>query len=388
MITVLMATCQGKQYLEQQLDSILAQTVPVRILVSDDGSDDGTRELLLQYREWYPKQVFLHHRPAGAVASRSIPPAAQNFFWLLSLAAADEDNKYILLSDQDDVWFNHKVRCLMRNMKQLEGRLGKEHPILLHSDMEVVDETLEPIAPSFFNYQKCDPARNMLAEVLVENPVTGGALMMNRALLEKLVGNQDAESRDAERRDAESRDAGNRIAGSLERCEWVPAACCMHDWWIALVAACFGTIRCVPEPLYQYRQHGHNTLGAKATGSAADIKDRLRRQQQVRDNYRNMMEQAQAFLRRYGVEMEDENRAAVQAFLSLPIQSPLGRLQSIRRNHLYKSSGLQTIALCFTMPDLREREAAPKVESRAELKKESKEKSETESMQESEETTS
>lgn len=53
-----MAAWQGKKYLEQQLDSILAQTVPVRIWVSDDGSDDGTRELLEQYCEWYPKQVF------------------------------------------------------------------------------------------------------------------------------------------------------------------------------------------------------------------------------------------------------------------------------------------------------------------------------------------
>ena len=46
MVTVLMATYRGKQYLEQQLDTILAQTVPVKILISDDGSDDGTREML------------------------------------------------------------------------------------------------------------------------------------------------------------------------------------------------------------------------------------------------------------------------------------------------------------------------------------------------------
>ena len=61
MITVLMATWQGKKYLEQQLDSILAQTVPVRIVISDDGSDDGTRELLERYAEWYPTQIVLHH---------------------------------------------------------------------------------------------------------------------------------------------------------------------------------------------------------------------------------------------------------------------------------------------------------------------------------------
>ena len=54
MITVLMATYQGRQYLEQQLDTILAQTVPVKILISDDGSDDGTREMLDNYAGWYP----------------------------------------------------------------------------------------------------------------------------------------------------------------------------------------------------------------------------------------------------------------------------------------------------------------------------------------------
>lgn len=74
----------GKKYLEQQLDSILAQTVPVRIWVSDDGSDDGTRELLEQYCEWYPKQVFLYSRENSGENG-----AAGNFFWLLSLAAKE-----------------------------------------------------------------------------------------------------------------------------------------------------------------------------------------------------------------------------------------------------------------------------------------------------------
>ena len=70
MITVLMATYQGRKYLEQQLDSILAQTVPVRIWISDDGSDDGTAELLEQYRGWYPKQVFLFPRKDKALSRR------------------------------------------------------------------------------------------------------------------------------------------------------------------------------------------------------------------------------------------------------------------------------------------------------------------------------
>ena len=48
-ITVLMATYQGEPYIRQQLDSILAQTVPVGLMISDDGSEDGTRKILEEY---------------------------------------------------------------------------------------------------------------------------------------------------------------------------------------------------------------------------------------------------------------------------------------------------------------------------------------------------
>lgn len=328
MITVLMATYQGKKYLEQQLDSILAQTEPVRILVSDDGSADGTREMLEQYREWYPEQVFLEHRPGTAsAANEEIPPAAQNFFWLMCRAAQEGKSDYILLSDQDDVWFNHKVKRLLERMRELEEVLGEAHPILVHSDMEVVDESMEQIHPSFFAYQHCDAERTSFGEVLVENPVTGGALMMNRALLELVTGR------------------GERIK--------FPAACCMHDWWIGLVASCFGTIDCVEEPLYQYRQHEGNTLGAKATGSVSDLKERLGRRRQVKENYRRMLEQAVAFGRRYGKRMKEEQRGVLRAFLSLPRQTPVQRMKTIRENHLYKSSLIQILAMCVTMPHTR-----------------------------------
>lgn len=329
MITVLMATYQGKKYLEQQLDSILAQTVPVRILVSDDGSADGTREMLCQYREWYPEQVFLEHRPGTASAENDeISPAAQNFFWLMSRAAQEGESDYIMLSDQDDVWFNDKVKRLQERMVELEAELGASHPILVHSDMEVVDENMGQIHPSFFSYQHCDPDRVSFAEVLVENPVTGGALMMNKALLELVAGKNGGKN------------------GNVK----FPAACCMHDWWIALSASCFGTIDCVAEPLYQYRQHEGNTLGAKATGSVSDIKERLGRRQQVKDNYRRMLEQAVAFGRRYGKRMDGQQKAVLRAFLSLIYQSPSERMKTIRAYHLYKSSLIQILAMCVTMP--------------------------------------
>ena len=327
-ITVLLAAYQGEEYIAQQLDSILNQTVlnqqkqnPVvpklQIIASDDGSTDGTREILEEYSRNYPEQVVLcHHEKMGVYQSENgaVPPAAMNFFWLLGQARGD----YVMLSDQDDVWKPHKTERLLAKMRELEELLGPEMPILVHSDMEVVDASLQQISPSFFRYQKASPHRNSLAQVLVENPVTGGAVMINRPLLELL---QD-----------------------------VPKACVMHDWWIALVASCFGVIAYVPEALYLYRQHDHNTLGAKQIGSAAEIKERLGRQDKVNETYRRMFAQAIALEERYGGEMAVQKRLVLRAYRALRYQSPIGRLRNIVRNHFFKSSLLQTFAQCVTIP--------------------------------------
>ena len=46
MVTVLLCTYNGEAYIEAQLQSILAQTIRVEIVVSDDGSTDGTRAVV------------------------------------------------------------------------------------------------------------------------------------------------------------------------------------------------------------------------------------------------------------------------------------------------------------------------------------------------------
>lgn len=322
-ITVIMAAYEGEDYIGQQIDSVLSQTVwDLQLIISDDGSGDNTRKILEQYKAWYPESIFLNHRiKEGQYADRAgqVPPAAMNFFWLLSKAEGD----YILLCDQDDVWRNDKVRKLLGRMKSKEKQYGKDFPVLVYSDMEVVDQDLYPVASSFFSYQHCNPKRRTFSEILAENPVTGGAVMINRAL-----------------------------AGLVDK---VPKACCMHDWWIALAASCFGVISCVREPLYQYRQHEDNALGARRTGSPKDLKERLERQRQVEQNYRNMFAQARAFGSMYGKRMTEDQKHILRAFLALPYQTPAGRLCNIVRSRFFKSSRIQTLAQCFTIPSAGER---------------------------------
>ena len=316
-VIVLMATYEGERYICQQMDSILGQTLKeLKLMVSDDGSKDKTREILKEYRNQYPDRIVLKHRvQEGDYQNKEqVSGAAMNFFWLLAQASGD----YILFSDQDDVWKREKAEKLLKHMKKLEKRLGKDYPILVHSDMEVTDEDLNMTAPSFFDYQHCNPKRTSFAEVLVENPVTGGGAMINKALADLLLK--------------------------------VPEACCMHDWWMALTASCFGTISCIREPLYQSRQHENNVLGAKATGSLEDIKQRARRQAQVEENYRKMFAQAAAFGKMYHEQMSTEQKNILRSFLALPLQSPAGRLHNIVKNHFFKTSLIQTLAQSVTIP--------------------------------------
>lgn len=316
-VIVLMATYEGERYICQQMDSILGQTLKeLKLMVSDDGSKDKTREILKEYRNQYPDRIVLKHRvqEEDYQNKEQVSGAAMNFFWLLAQASGD----YILFSDQDDVWKREKAEKLLKHMKKLEKRLGKDYPILVHSDMEVTDEDLNMTAPSFFDYQHCNPKRTSFAEVLVENPVTGGGAMINKALADLLLK--------------------------------VPEACCMHDWWMALTDSCFGTISCIREPLYQYRQHENNVLGAKATGSLEDIKQRARRQAQVEENYRKMFAQAAAFGKMYHEQMSTEQKNILRSFLALPLQSPAGRLHNIVKNHFFKTSLIQTLAQSVTIP--------------------------------------
>lgn len=325
MITVLVAAYQGEKYLEEQLDSILNQTIKdLHVLISDDGSTDGTWELGRQYAARYPGRVrcFRHPHeeeradalPPGNPASRVLNPAAANFFWLMSRAEGD----YIMLSDQDDVWREDKAERLLYHMKKAEKKWGADVPVLLYSDARVADRELKEIAPSFLKYQHINPSRTGLNEILVENPATGGAMMFNGSLLAYVAQ--------------------------------APRQCMMHDWWIALTASCFGHVVCVKEPLYSYRQHGKNTVGAKRTGSLADMKERMNRGEQVREQYNRMFTQASCFLEQFGSRLTKRQKEILRAYLSLPCQGLGGRMKTVRRYHFYKSSRIQTVAQCFTIP--------------------------------------
>ena len=143
----------------------------------------------------------------------------------------DSDADYMALCDQDDVWLPGRIAKPLERVRAVEREQGAATPILAHTDLAVVDENLDTIAPSFWAYRHLDPYRGSeLNRLLVQNVVTGCTTIINRALA--------------------------RLACPI------PESIPMHDWWLALVASAFGRIETVPEATVLYRQHGNNSVGA------------------------------------------------------------------------------------------------------------------------------
>ena len=72
----------------------------------------------------------------------------ESFMKLLSVATGD----YVMFSDQDDMWYRRKTEATFAKMKKCEEKYGKDTPILVHTDLSLMDEDGRKIAESFFDY--------------------------------------------------------------------------------------------------------------------------------------------------------------------------------------------------------------------------------------------
>lgn len=224
-IEVLMAVYNGSAYIREQIDSILNQTYENwHLTISDDGSTDGTDLIADEYAAKYPEQI------TRVYSGVRFGNARDHFMWL----SENCTSRYMLYSDQDDVFNPEKMSRLMDAMQNAERQWGRDLPILVFSDQTVVDEKLNVIEPSLMRCQKQAFDSFDYHALLIQNVVTGGAMMVNRPLCSLAVQCRSRE----------------RII--------------MHDWWMAATAARFGKVIYLDEPLSLYRQHGGNSVGAKA----------------------------------------------------------------------------------------------------------------------------
>ena len=274
-LEILMAVCNGEAFLPEQMDSILCQSDGRwHLTVSDDGSVDDSAAIIDEYVLRYP------NRTARYRSGRRFGNARDHSFHLMARCDAD----YMLFCDQDDVWYPDKVLKTRRALEDAETAWGRDMPVLVFSDQTPTDAELKPLAPSLMRYQDQYFSHFDYRSLLMQNVVTGGAMGINRALA--------------------------RLAG---RCGDM-SQIIMHDWWLAVVAARFGKIVYIDEPLGFYRQHGENAVGAKDVGSAGYALNRLGAIGGVRRSILRKKAQARAFRLAYRDELEPQDERFLLQF--------------------------------------------------------------------------
>lgn len=220
-ISVVLCTHNGEEWLEAQLESILAQSrMPDELIVGDDASHDSTFGLLQSFarRADFPVHIARHEPRLGVM---------DNFDVTLSRA----NGRYIALCDQDDVWLPDRIESGVNAISSIEG--DGSRPALVFSDLILIDEHDHETGRSFMETRGIDGRPvNPLGTLLRHNLVTGCTITCNRALLKKSMP--------------------------------FPEHIVMHDWWLALVAAAVGRIEMLESPKVRYRLHGGNQVGAQS----------------------------------------------------------------------------------------------------------------------------
>lgn len=309
-VEILLATYNGAKFLREQLDSLLNQThQSIHIYIGDDDSTDATPSIIQEYLDKYPAKLTL-------AASSGRHGVIGNFSRLMKEAKG----AYVMFCDQDDVWAKDKIEVTLKQMKAAEREHGAATPVLVHTDLQVVDTSLQVIAPSYWRYAHLWPNKaSSLNRLLAQNVVTGCTVMINRALLELAYP--------------------------------VPNQVFMHDWWLALVAAAFGKVIAINQATILYRQHHANTLGAQKFFTVnqvlqwKNIKLKLESRKHIRAR---QSVQADELLSRFSLTLPSPNKEMISAF-KISLEAPaLKRVGIIVRYRLYKNGWIRNIVNFLT----------------------------------------
>ena len=209
-----MCTKNGAPFLADQLKSIAQQShTDWALFVSDDGSDDDTREILERFAGRQKQNVVVRSGPGRG--------ACANFLSLAADPTIGAD--YFAFSDQDDIWHPEKLERALIWLATVRDDVPALH--CGRTELMTAEGRVYGLSPLF----KRAPA---FKNALVQSLAGGNTIVFNRAT-KKLIEQM----------------------GTLD--------VVLHDWWTyQLVSAAGGTIRYDPTPMVKYRQHSQSQIGS------------------------------------------------------------------------------------------------------------------------------
>jgi len=222
-ISVALCTYNGAKYLNQQLDSILNQTVPVtEIVVCDDCSKDNTKDIIESYSKKHPGLFNIHYNTKNLRSNK-------NFEKAIALASGD----YIFLADQDDLWLPNKVDETLKvfnKNKHIEGVFSNAYLIDGENNLLFEDFTLWDNF-NFPEHKLNDPKILFKRLIYRGNFLTGATLCISKKAKDSIFPFQTVEKK------------------------------LLHDEWIAHQLARKNTLFFSKECLVSYRIHENQQVG-------------------------------------------------------------------------------------------------------------------------------
>lgn len=303
-VHIVLSVFNGRRFIAEQIRSIQAQThEDWRLWVRDDGSTDDTGALVHELaRE--DQRIRLHPRDED---QRGV---SGGFSWLLE--ALPDESTTVACCDGDDVWLPEKLRISLEALARAES--DQAGPVLVHTDLSVVDSELNDMGTSLWAHLGMDPEPADLRRLLVENVATGPTLLFNRALLERVLP--------------------------------IPSEVPHHDWWIALVATLFGRIVALPRPTVLYRRHDANHTGGFSPGETRSGR-RFRRvagtfgqTSHLRDWIAKGAQQAEILLDRYREELSSDEAMLLANYAEIPRLGMFRRKLRVLRHRALPAHGL------------------------------------------------
>ena len=216
-ISVLLCTYNGEKFLKDQLKSYENQTIArhLHLLISDDGSKDGTIKILKHFKKKsnLPMKIFFRQATKGF---------SSNFVFITSRRGLKSD--FYAWSDQDDIWLDSKLERALSRLKTADPR----KPAVYCSRTIITDESNKELRLS-----KKRNYKPSFENALVQSIAGGNTMVFNesaRVLFNKASYNQDITS---------------------------------HDWLMYIITKGVGGYFFYDElPSVRYRQHGKNLIGS------------------------------------------------------------------------------------------------------------------------------
>lgn len=211
MISIAMTTYNGDNYLREQIDSILAQTInDFELIICDDCSTDSTWNILSSYSSIDPRiKIYRNEENLGYL---------KNFEKAMGLCKGE----YIALSDQDDIWMANHLAVLRDLIGDKVMACGNSE--LIDSNGLSFNISLDKI--DSFDYVPVDWKQNLMQIVFFRNPYRGAEMLIRKDFLSHLLP--------------------------------FPNGVWFHDTWIAVLSCLMGGCEYTSQILSKYRIHDDN----------------------------------------------------------------------------------------------------------------------------------